>query len=120
MPRPHGFSRDERIKRTADFDRAFRQGTRARGKLVSVAHCPNGLDRARLGVALPRGWGKAAARNRAKRLIREAFRTHKDELPSGIDLVVVPNASWQEPRPDEIAAELVRLVRRSPEGNAPC
>jgi len=117
MPKPHGFSREERLRSKGDFDRAFREGTRGWGKWFSVAYRANGLERSRLGVALPRGWGKAVARNRAKRLIREAFRTHKHELPSGIDLVVVPAANWQEPRPDEIAVELIRLISLDQRGS---
>jgi ribonuclease P protein component len=111
MPTPHGFSRDERLKKTAEFDRVFREGRRGRGRWVSVVYAPNGLGHARLGIALRRGWGNAAARNRAKRLVREAFRTHKHELPAGVDLVVVPATDWEEPQVEELAAELVGLLR---------
>ncbi len=111
MPKPHGFSREERLTRAAEFDRVFREGRRRRGGCLSVCYAPNGLAHSRLGIALRRGWSGAVARNRAKRLVREAFRTHKHELPRGLDLVVVPATNWQGPRVDEIAAELVRLLR---------
>ena len=51
--------------------------------------CPNGLDRTRLGLAVPRAVGKAARRNRIKRLLREGFRLSQHDLPAGLDMVVV-------------------------------
>jgi ribonuclease P protein component len=76
----------------------------------------NGLARSRLGIALSRGWKNAVARNRTKRLIREAFRTHKAALPKGLDLIVVPATNWREPHVEEIASEIVRLLSRATEG----
>ncbi|MBM4043415.1 MAG: ribonuclease P protein component [Planctomycetes bacterium] len=111
MPRPQGFSREERLTRPAEFDRVFREGRRRRGGCLAVCYAPNGLAHTRLGIALRRGWPSAAARNRAKRLVREAFRTHKRELPKGLDVVVVPATNWEGPRVEEVAAELVRLLR---------
>jgi len=116
MAKPHGFSRQERLKRKGDFDRVFRDGRRARGPLLAVWWAPNGLPHSRLGIALSRGWRGAVARNRAKRLVREAFRLHKAELPRGLDLAVVPFTNWREPRVEELAAELVRLLRGAAEG----
>lgn len=115
MARTHGLSRDERIRRTGDFDRVFQEGTRSKGRLMTVRCLPNGLPHARLGIALARGWKGAVRRNRAKRLIREAFRTHKDAIPQGFDLIVVPWDGWGEPGVDAIAEELVHLARRAAE-----
>ena len=115
MPKPQGFSRDERIRRTKDFDRAFREGTRCKGRLMTVRCMPNALPHTRLGIALGRDWKGAIRRNRAKRLIREAFRTHKHAVPPGFDLMVVPWSRWGEPSLDAVAEELVRLTLRATE-----
>ena len=115
MAKSQGLSRDERVRRKKDFDRIFRDGVVRKGRLLSVRCLANGLPHARLGLALARGWRPAVRRNRAKRLIREAFRTHKGELPPGIDVVVVPWLEWGEPTANAIATEIVRLAREATE-----
>jgi len=115
MGKRHGFSRDERVRRAGNFDRAFREGRRCKGRLMTVRCAPNHLPYSRLGIALGRGWKRSVARNRAKRLLREAFRTHKHALPQGLDVVVAPWSGWGEPTLEAVASELVRLVARAAE-----
>ncbi len=112
MAKRHGFPRAERVTRTQDFDRIFQEGERRGGRFLSVCLLANGLPYPRLGIAMGRGWKGGVRRNRAKRLIREAFRTHKDALPPGLDIVVIPGRGWSDPRVDDIASELIRLAHR--------
>jgi ribonuclease P protein component len=65
----------------------------------------NGRDHARLGISVSRKKVRAAhARNHFKRLVREAFRTSKSDLPTGIDLIVLPR------RPDASFADVQRSL----------
>jgi ribonuclease P protein component len=84
--RPH-----ERMKDPAEFRRVF-EGRRSVADDVLVVYAiENGRAYARLGISVSRKKVRAAyARNRIKRLVREAFRLSKSELPAGIDLVVLP------------------------------
>jgi len=53
-----------------------------------------GDDRpARLGITVTRKFGDAVRRNRAKRLIREAFRRCPELFPAGTDVVVIPKTT---------------------------
>ncbi len=47
------------------------------------------LPHSRMGVTASRKVGGAVVRNRAKRLVREAFRATRELWPAGIDVVVV-------------------------------
>jgi ribonuclease P protein component len=87
--RPH-----ERIKDPADFRRAFERKRSVSNELLIVYGVENGLGYPRLGVSVSRKKvRRASARNRIKRLIREAFRLGKVDLPLGVDLVVLPRST---------------------------
>ena len=85
------FHPHDRIRDPAHFRRAFDRKRSASDDKIIVYGAENGLDRPRLGISASRKRvRKAHERNRVKRLLREAFRLTKAELPAGIDLVIVP------------------------------
>lgn len=100
-----------RIRRDADFQRAYRRRCTASDELLLVFGCPNRLPYPRLGLSISRKLGKAVARNRWKRLIREAFRLSRQQLPVGVDLVVIPRRA-AEPELTALLESLPRLAAR--------
>jgi ribonuclease P protein component len=100
-----------RIRRQSDFQRAYRRRCTASDRLLVVFGCENGLTHPRLGLSVSRRMGKAVVRNRWKRLVREAFRLSRQQLPAGIDLVVVPRQDV-EPELAELLQSLPQLAAR--------
>jgi ribonuclease P protein component len=87
--RPH-----ERLRDSSAFRAAFERKKPASDDLMIVYATRNSLQNARLGISIGKKKVPAATdRNRVKRLIREAFRLSKAELPIGVDFVVVPRGS---------------------------
>ena len=84
---PRTLGGHERLRKRVEFQRAFVTGRRVHGRYLTVIVRPNDLGRSRLGVVATRKLGGAVARNRAKRRVRELFRTHKPA--AAIDLVVI-------------------------------
>ena len=113
------FPRTSRVRARADFVRIQRAPDariRARSFLILVSKREDGATR--LGVVASKKVGNAVARNRAKRLLREVFRTHKPSI-DGLDLVVIaserlPSLSLEELTAEWLAAtaELVKKGRR--------
>jgi len=83
------FPRANRLTKPSDFTEVFKSPKRLDDGNFIILFKPNGLGRARLGLAISRkNIRLASARNRIKRIIRESFRRSKDEL-KGFDIVVV-------------------------------
>jgi ribonuclease P protein component len=85
-------SRRQRLSRSAEFDRVYREGRSHANRYLVVYSFPREGDdirEPRLGVSVGRKVGGAVERNRVKRLLRDAFWAAADELPDGHDFVVV-------------------------------
>ena len=78
----------DRVSLDRDYKAAFAARLKKARHPLVVFGRPNGLDHPRLGLSVGRRVGPATARNRAKRLLREAFRLARADLPPGFDLVV--------------------------------
>jgi ribonuclease P protein component len=100
-----------RLRRQADFEQVHRGQAYAADDVLVVRACANGLGETRIGISLSRKVGTAVVRNRWKRLIREAFRQHRAELPAGLDLVVRTRKGARADA-DAVCRSLVELTRR--------
>ncbi len=108
-PRPT-FPKSVRLLRKADFDEVFAWKLSAADGNLVVYGKPNALGHARLGLVVSRKVGNAVRRNRWKRVLREAFRLSRAELPR-LDFVVLPR-SRETPALDPIGASLRQLAWR--------
>ena len=98
-----GFPPERRIRKGGEFAAVLKRGRRRSCPYFSlhILSTPS-RSRARLGIIASRRVGGAVVRNRAKRLLREAFRRHGSQLPVGVDLVAVARSSIAKARLEDI------------------
>jgi ribonuclease P protein component len=109
--------REQRIAKRRDFVRAYEGGTKLHGRFSVLFILENSLSHPRLGITATRKLGKATARNKAKRWVREVFRRERVSLGLAsfpADIVVnlkpvVATASFMAFRED-----FIRLLRKAP------
>lgn len=87
------FRKHQHIRSEADFARIYAARQAARMRDLTVFADRNALQWTRIGLSVSKKHGNAVRRNRIKRLLREAFRLIQDQLPQGLDLVLIPQVS---------------------------
>ena len=102
------FGPQQRVRRGIDFDRVYQARVSAADGVLLVFGLPNDGPKTRRGLSVSRKVGNAVARNRWKRMVREAFRLQYASLPPQLDLVVIPRRR-EPPTLAEASASLVRL-----------
>ena len=111
-----GHPPEARVRGQAGFDATYRQGVKLVDRAVVAFVRPAAdADAARgwrLGLSVSRKVGGAPARNRVKRVLREAFRHERLGLPGACDLVLVARAGTAPATLADARAALIRVIER--------
>ncbi len=100
-----------RLRRSADFDELRRKGQRWHHPMVMLIANPNGRSFSRFGFVASRRFGKATARNRIKRLLREAVRSNMTRIEDGWDCMFVARQAANGAAYVEVEAAVYQLLK---------
>ena len=89
-----GFPKAKRLVTNDQFKAVLDHKLFCRNDLLTLYASQNELGYSRLGVSVGKSCGDAVARNRIKRLVREAFRQSVEQLSGGFDYVVMVSPDW--------------------------
>jgi len=99
--------------RRDDFQRVWNDGKSYSHPLVILRTRANGMNQCRYGFVAGKKVGKAVARNRAKRLMREAIRHRLPAISPGWDLILIARSGAERAEFKEIDAVIDALLQRA-------
>ena len=77
------------LRKQRDFDRVYKKGSSRGSRYVVILYRKNGLGYTRTAFVASRKVGNAVTRNRARRLMREAYRSLETGIAEGYDIIFV-------------------------------
>lgn len=107
--------KDNRLLRQKDFDRLFSgKGAFFSQDFLAVKVAPNGLPVTRIGFIVSNKISKrATARNRMKRLLREAVRLRWKEVRPGADAAIMVRADISDKKLADVDKVVDSLLKKS-------
>jgi ribonuclease P protein component len=113
MSRTFGFKREDRLAQASEIRRIIHSGKRISNKYFTLFFWVGSTKKRRLGVSFGKRAGGAVVRNRAKRIIREYFRVHRECLLAGLSLLVVARGDLSALNARQIRGSLEALLQRA-------
>jgi ribonuclease P protein component len=99
-------------QRLRDFESVLAASNKVKAGYFSALYLSNSLSYARLGVRLNKHhMPRAVDRNRLRRVVRESFRQHQDQL-KGLDIVVLMQSKWTPLENAALRCDLEQLWQR--------
>jgi ribonuclease P protein component len=102
-----------RLKRASDVTLVKQQGQSWRHPLVVLLIRVNEQEISRFGFVASRAVGNAVARNRAKRLLREAVRFHLPQVAAGWDCLFIARNRLPQASLIEVNTAVSQLLTRT-------
>lgn len=103
------FPKENRLKKRREFLSIMRQGKRRKGRYIYLDFRTYSRG-SKLGITASSKYGDAPTRNRFKRIVREAYRQNRSQLPPNLELHVLPRFQAKLAKKQDIETEMLSLL----------
>ena len=103
--------RKDVLRRKEDFNRIYKKGKSVGDRYVVVFCMKNGLAFNRVSFLASKKVANSVQRNRARRLMREAFR-QISPIPSGYDLIIIARNTINGRKCADVKKSIEAAIRR--------
>jgi ribonuclease P protein component len=114
LPSKQGLSRSERITRKFEYSSVISRHNATAGKYLKAYLLIEQGAKRKAGFIAGKTVGPAVVRNRARRLLKEAYRRLKPELrDQGFKIVFVATPGIRKAGVDDVQAEMRRILKKT-------
>lgn len=99
------------LRKQRDFSRVYNRGSSRGSRYVVILYKENGLGYTRTAFVASKKVGNAVTRNRARRLMREAYRSLETGVAKGYDIIFVARNTIEgctEPEVEKVMRSALR------------
>jgi len=106
------FLKTDRILKRDSFRRVYEKGRKIQARYFTAFVLSGSGGHPRLGITATRKTGNSVERNRARRLLREAFRRNKWLVPPGVDIVINVKRPLVEAVYHDVEGDFIAFLER--------
>lgn len=108
-----GWNKDNRLRHNREYRAVYRTGKSVANRAIVVYFARNRLNTIRAGFSVSKKIGKSVVRNRVRRLIKEAFRLHIDDIKPGYDIIFIARTGHKELKYADIERSVMDVLKRA-------
>ena len=101
------------MRKKTDFDSLYNKGKSVGDRYVVLFYRKNSLPYNRTAFLASKKVGNSVCRNRARRLMREAYRTLAEQCGTGYDLVIIARNTINGRKCREVSDSLIRGLQKA-------
>ena len=94
------------LRKQRDFSRVYNRGSSRGSRYVVILYRKNGLGYTRTAFVSSKKVGNAVTRNRARRLMKEAYRNLQADMVKGRDIIFVARNTIEGCREEEVEKKM--------------
>jgi len=106
-------SKIERLKKNIDFKSVYKKGKSIADKYIVICFLKNNMDITRVGFTASKKVGKSVIRNRARRLMKESFRSLSYDIKNGYDIVFIARVSIKDAMYCDVEKSMKRVIKKA-------
>lgn len=103
----------ERLKKNIDFKNVYKKGKSIADKYIVICFLRNNMSTTRVGFTASKKVGKSVVRNRARRLMKESFRSLSKGIKDGYDIVFIARVSIQDAMYVDVEKSMRRVLKKA-------
>ena len=101
------------LRKQSDFSRVYKQGKSKGSRFAVILYRRNGLKFTRTAFVASKKVGNSVQRNRARRLMRAAYRAVEPNVKSGYDIIFVARAPIIGCKEPEVEKQLKKTLENA-------